>query len=216
VRVAGSLTMTNCTITEWTGAAVVSVGSGTGTICNTICWLNGEQGNETATDDIIGATDFLVSHSIIQQTIDSSWTSCWMTDPLFIDDDLRPSVCSIANGNASEECLPLDDLDVNFNMNTTEQLPLDCPKFDGDPECTNHLIPRALARKQGPLDIGAREIESGTRSVDWNNDGVIDFFDYLDFVADSSNNDADFNGDTVTDLFDYLDFVGQFSTCYTP
>lgn len=51
------------------------------------------------------------------------------------------------------------------------------------------------------------------RPADFNADGSIDFFDYLDFVAAFSNGDvsADFNGDTSIDFFDYLDFVAAFS-----
>ncbi len=51
-------------------------------------------------------------------------------------------------------------------------------------------------------------------AADFNGDGVVDFFDYLDFVDAFSANDpsADFNGDTVIDFFDYLDFVDAFST----
>ncbi len=50
-------------------------------------------------------------------------------------------------------------------------------------------------------------------AADFNGDGVVDFFDYLDFVDAFSANDpsADFNGDTVIDFFDYLDFVDAFS-----
>jgi hypothetical protein len=42
---------------------------------------------------------------------------------------------------------------------------------------------------------------------------MVDFFDYLDFVAAFSTNNpaADFNGDTSIDFFDYLDFVAAFS-----
>lgn len=49
---------------------------------------------------------------------------------------------------------------------------------------------------------------------DFNNDNVVDFFDYLDFVAAfaSGGPSADYNADTVTDFFDYLDFVAQFAT----
>ncbi len=57
-------------------------------------------------------------------------------------------------------------------------------------------------------------ITPGCGPVDFNNDGIVDFFDYLDFVDAFSNNDpsADFNGDTIIDFFDYLDFVDAFST----
>jgi hypothetical protein len=50
--------------------------------------------------------------------------------------------------------------------------------------------------------------------ADFNADTVVDFFDYLDFVAAFSSNaaGADFNGDTTIDFFDYLDFVAAFST----
>jgi uncharacterized membrane protein len=51
-------------------------------------------------------------------------------------------------------------------------------------------------------------------AADFNCDGGVDFFDYLDFVGAFSSSDAsaDFNGDTTIDFFDYLDFVGAFST----
>lgn len=49
--------------------------------------------------------------------------------------------------------------------------------------------------------------------ADFNADGGIDFFDYLDFVDAFSSNDpsADFNQDGSIDFFDYLDFVDAFS-----
>ena len=50
-------------------------------------------------------------------------------------------------------------------------------------------------------------------AADFNGDGIVDFFDYLDFVAAFSANApaADFNGDSVIDFFDYLDFVAAFA-----
>ena len=50
--------------------------------------------------------------------------------------------------------------------------------------------------------------------ADFNNDQVVDFFDYLDFVQSfaANSNDADFNHDQVVDFFDYLDFVQAFAT----
>ncbi len=50
-------------------------------------------------------------------------------------------------------------------------------------------------------------------AADFNADGSIDFFDYLDFVAAFSDNaaGADLNRDGVVDFFDYLDFVAAFS-----
>jgi len=50
-------------------------------------------------------------------------------------------------------------------------------------------------------------------TADFNGDGGIDFFDYLDFVAAYSAAEpaADFNEDGTIDFFDYLDFVAAFS-----
>lgn len=50
--------------------------------------------------------------------------------------------------------------------------------------------------------------------ADFNHDGILDFFDYLDFLDAFANNlpNADFNNDTVIDFFDYLDFVNAFSS----
>ena len=49
--------------------------------------------------------------------------------------------------------------------------------------------------------------------ADFNIDGAVDLFDYLDFVNAFAVNlpDADFNHDAVIDFFDYLDFVAAFS-----
>lgn len=51
-----------------------------------------------------------------------------------------------------------------------------------------------------------------TCAADYNGDGGIDFFDYLDFVNDFSSGGirADFNSDASIDFFDYLDFVNAF------
>jgi hypothetical protein len=53
--------------------------------------------------------------------------------------------------------------------------------------------------------------------ADFNADGFLDFFDYLDFVAcfegaGSPGCDADFNADDFVDFFDYDDFVAAFET----
>ncbi len=49
---------------------------------------------------------------------------------------------------------------------------------------------------------------------DFNHDGIVDFFDYLDFVQAFSAQapSSDFNNDGVIDFFDYLDFVQAFSS----
>lgn len=54
---------------------------------------------------------------------------------------------------------------------------------------------------------------SRTSTADFNNDLVVDLFDYLDFVQTfaTGGTGSDFNGDGTIDLFDYLDFVEVFA-----
>lgn len=49
----------------------------------------------------------------------------------------------------------------------------------------------------------------GTCEADFNNDGTLDFFDYLDFAVafDAEDASADFDRNSIVDFFDYLDFV---------
>jgi hypothetical protein len=49
--------------------------------------------------------------------------------------------------------------------------------------------------------------------ADINSDGLVDLFDYLDFVQlfAAGSSQADFNSDSIVDFFDYLDFVEAFS-----
>jgi hypothetical protein len=50
-------------------------------------------------------------------------------------------------------------------------------------------------------------------AADFNTDGSVDLFDYLDFLSYFAIGDfnADFNHDSVVDFFDYLDFVDAFA-----
>ncbi len=66
----------------------------------------------------------------------------------------------------------------------------------------------------GPRSVSVRADNVYVRCpADFNQDGIVDFFDYLDFVDAFSANlpAADFNHDSVLDFFDYLDFVDAFS-----
>ena len=51
-------------------------------------------------------------------------------------------------------------------------------------------------------------------AADFNGDSIVDFFDYLDFVAAFADGTpaSDFNSDGIVDFFDYLDFVQAFTT----
>jgi hypothetical protein len=56
------------------------------------------------------------------------------------------------------------------------------------------------------------QLRTGECPPDFNGDGFVDFFDYLDFVEgfEAGDPDADFNGDGFLDFFDYTDFVYGF------
>ncbi|MDX2148712.1 MAG: hypothetical protein SFZ23_14460 [Planctomycetota bacterium] len=62
-----------------------------------------------------------------------------------------------------------------------------------------------------PVAAGAGGVDC---SADFNGDGQVDFFDFLDFGAAFANEDitADFNSDGQVDFFDYLDFSQAFGT----
>ncbi len=66
---------------------------------------------------------------------------------------------------------------------------------------------------QGLTEGWIVDLGRGACGADYNNDGVVDFFDYLDFVSvfAAGGPGADFNSDAVVDLFDYLDFVAAFA-----
>ena len=67
--------------------------------------------------------------------------------------------------------------------------------------------------KYGVQYTGTSVLVRVTCDVDFNSDGVIDLFDYLDFVDIFSGGTqlADYNADGVVDFFDYLDFVQDFA-----
>lgn len=69
--------------------------------------------------------------------------------------------------------------------------------------------------KEAPGGIPATILIQGRAfsGADYNGDTVVDFFDYLDFVADfaAGSTESDFNDDGVIDFFDYLDFVAAFA-----
>ncbi len=74
----------------------------------------------------------------------------------------------------------------------------------------------AAAREGASGPIGAIRLSPIVNScpADFNSDGTVDFFDYLDFVDMFASGvpAADFNADGVIDFFDYLDFVDAFAS----
>lgn len=67
---------------------------------------------------------------------------------------------------------------------------------------------------EGTLTIAATGQAPAQCPADYNNDGVADFFDVLEFLSDfnTMNPAADINNDTVFDFFDVLEFLSNFAT----
>lgn len=63
-----------------------------------------------------------------------------------------------------------------------------------------------------PAGAGAALLAKVRCTADFNGDGRVDFFDFLEFVDLFNNNDprADYNGDGEVDFFDFLDFTTDF------
>jgi hypothetical protein len=70
-----------------------------------------------------------------------------------------------------------------------------------------------VAALGGPNARGIAYLRPVPCAADFNHDGSVDFFDYLDFVEafSAGSSSADFNSDGAIDFFDYLDFVNSFS-----
>lgn len=78
-------------------------------------------------------------------------------------------------------------------------------------------VARIMIEAQGQIFFAVSRpftLESLCEAADFNDDGIVDFFDYLDFVDAYSvgGTGADFNLDGIMDFFDYLDFVDAFAS----
>ncbi len=124
-----------------------------------------------------------------------------------------------AAGNAVNSPVRIikDINDGRFNLSTVSALgnglyqvtvSISDQLFIGHGPATLRIITNESVR---PVELMPRAIIQIGQRADYNLDGVIDLFDYLDFVAVFSTGDLDFNQDGVTDFFDYLDFISIFA-----
>jgi hypothetical protein len=75
------------------------------------------------------------------------------------------------------------------------------------------LPPRIDADSKQLMLYGETDVTYAESHVaDFNSNGIVDFFDYLDFinVFEQNGDGADFNGNGTIDFFDYLDFLEKF------
>jgi hypothetical protein len=95
----------------------------------------------------------------------------------------------------------------NDGLNRTQQFIGD---YLGVAQAGDRIYPCYIDTTPGDPNVFTNVITSCPG--DFNHDGQVDFFDYLDFVAafNAEDRSADFNGDAQVDFFDYLDFVQAF------
>jgi hypothetical protein len=201
-QTAGSTTNIHVRTRFWVGANAVNNGNGTWTYNYTIFNLN--------SDASVGAFELPCSnvnisapyqklpmyHSSEPTTFNAAWTFAsdangarWSTPQTFAQ---NPNSSAIRYSTAG-----------TFSV-TTNTAPV---------TGTARLSYFKLA---GTLDLTGLPIPGNGMipcAADFNHDGSVDFFDYLNFVDafTSTAATADFNSDGTIDFFDYLDFVDAFS-----
>ena len=126
----------------------------------------------------------------------------------------------------------VDGTDFGVNVETDDRLAglgwgenigwINFGTFSGLPVAAQARIDRVTGRLRGYAwgeNIGWINLDDPDHLVaircraDFNSDGSIDFFDYLDFVDAFTSDDqaSDINLDGSIDFFDYLDFVDAFT-----
>jgi hypothetical protein len=114
--------------------------------------------------------------------------------------------------------LPIDDLDLDTDGDTSEILPIDFlgnARFMDDPDTTDTGI-----GADPIVDAGAIEYQPATVcDADLNADGVLNFFDVSAFLQgyNAMSAQADFNNDGVWNFFDVSAFLQAFNAgCPSP
>ncbi len=195
---------TNTVCRYWVGAKVVDNGNGTWTYNYIIMNVNSDRsgaGFSVPLSNVTVTSPFSrlpVYHSGEAVTMNAAWVNTvgstevsWSTPQTFAQ-----------NANSSA---------LRWSTSATFAFTANTPPTTGT--ATMNLFKPGTA---GPIAMTNLPVPSAGApdcAADFNNDGSVDFFDYLDFVDAFSANDpsADFNGDSSIDFFDYLDFVDAFS-----
>jgi predicted outer membrane repeat protein len=136
------------------------------------------------------------------------------------DDDLRLLPSSACIDAGCNDIVPRDILDLDADTDLLELLPLDIrgnDRFIDAPCAANYTAGCAHPDFPGlpVVDLGAHELAECPIDcpADFNNDGVLDFFDVAAFLAAFSAQDpaADLTGDGIFDFFDVAAYLAAFS-----
>lgn len=196
------------------------------TFKNTIIWGNSASGVSNLSNQYahsgVGA-DVGFEQSIVQGWDGTTWmgTGTNGNDPLFIDfmnGDFTLMAGSSAIDMGDNSVLPIDDLDLDTDGDTSENLPIDFmgnARFIDDPDTMDTGI-----GADPIVDAGAIEYQPATVcDADLNTDGVLNFFDVSAFLQgyNAMSAQADFNNDGVWNFFDVSAFLQAFNAgCPSP
>jgi hypothetical protein len=202
IRMGGPANIVNCTIVNNASPANNNAGGVQGSggivqLSNCILWGNSNQSGISRNSQLSGGS-FQTNYSCIQ-FLDGTVGGVGNIGayPLFrsllgpdyfpgtLDDDARLLSGSPCNDAGNANLLPPDAQDLDNDGNTTEPTPLDLASLVR--RANDPAAPDTGAGGFPGVDMGAYELAPPRCEGDFNNDGEVDFFDYLDFVAAFDN-----------------------------
>jgi hypothetical protein len=184
------------------------------TITNNVIWRESFNENDPMESvDVFGNGTGTISYTVLQGRfyIPIPGAGNVNAQPVFVDADGADNIAGTLDDNfALASGSP--GVDAGNNNAVPAGLVTDLvggERFSNDPATPDTGV------GEGPIvDMGAFELQGAGRcTADMNRDGVVDFFDYLDFVQmfASESMRADIDGSGTIDFFDYLDFVALFN-----
>lgn len=154
-----------------------------------------------------------VTASALTQTFDLPEVPAALPLTGTLDTRTTPPTITISWDTSVEQEVPAD---VIAQIPPIENQPLDLPTILPPGQTARLLLNLAVTSASTSLTTTATLIAAGVPrcDADLNADGVIDFFDYADFIEafESGSPLADFNQDNFLDFFDYADFVQAFES----
>lgn len=217
-------TFTNCSFTNnlgvLNGGALYATNRGIVTLNSCILWDDSSP-NDPTTNEVGFTPNDSSSVTYVQSTVEGKAGNDGL-NPLFVnakgadntagttDDNLRLQLGSPCIDFGSASPLPTDDLDVDQDSNTAEQIPLD---LDGKARRSD-VLGSANGGSAGfpAVDRGCFEVQMPSCPADINGDTITDLSDYFDFFNawDLSQPDADVDLSGEIDLADYFLFFQSF------
>ncbi len=188
------------------------------TLINTILWGNSAAGasdeRNQYSESGVGAAHS-IDNSVVQGWTGTLFTGTGSTgaDPMFtdamnMDYTLQSGSSAIDIGNTS--ALPIDDVDLDGDMDLLEQLPWD---YAGNPRVTDDPDTIDVGTGSPVVDAGAYEYQVDEVCVaDFTNDGSLNFLDVSAFLSlfGAADPQADLTGEGSFNFLDVSAFLAAF------